>query len=209
MREEMKAYILHWLGRLRRFIHTRQQFYLFGASTRDGKPEWLDQSNPSGLDSDIDMSFRVGEEKDLDLLSDLAGARKVELMRLWLKDGHRVYIASDGDRVVYYEWVAFHDFYDSYLGITVRVKEDECFAFDALTHPDYKLKNILRAASSKIALDCHYNMGRQKIMAYVNAERWPLFVKLYRISGLGTVRAEAVITRRRILGVWRSRIDKL
>ena len=80
---------------------------------------------------------------------------------------------------------------------------------DAFTHPDYKLKNILRAASSRIALDCHYRHGKQKIMACVDSQKWPLYQKLYKITGLGKVHPAVEIRRTRFMGIWRCTMRRL
>jgi len=200
---------LYWARRLRRFSYTRQDFYLFSFSISDGMPQWLADNDPTAMPADVPIMFHVGREADLDDLSPLADAGKLRRMRQWLEDGHRVYIGSHGNKVVYYEWVAFRDFYDPFLRLTIPVGDEECFAFDAFTHPDYRLQNLLRAASSAIARDCYHEMGKRKILAYVNAERWPLFQKLYRVTGLGTVRPELLISRIRILGIWRGRMAAL
>jgi hypothetical protein len=205
----MKAFAEYWLRRLRRFIHTRQVLYIFAASTRDAESEWFAGSDSEGLPSDLPVTFRAGDERDLEAISELAGGRDVDEMRRWLEAGHSVYVVFDRDKLVYFEWVALHDFFDPYLKITIPVRDDECFAFDAFTHPDYKLKNILRAASSKIALDCHHRHGKQKIMACVDSAKWPLYRKLYRITGLGEVHRVAEIARTRNFGIWKCNIRKM
>jgi hypothetical protein len=205
----MIAFIKHWLRRLRRFIHTRQVLYIFAASAQDAKSDWFAGDASEGLPSDLPVSFRPGNEEDLEAISRLAGGRDVDEMRRWLEQGHKVYVVSDDDNLVYFEWVALHDFFDPYLRITIPVKNDECFAFDAFTHPAYKLKNILRAASSKIALDCHHRYGKQKIMACVDSAKWPLYQKLYRITGLGEVHRVAEIERARNFGVWKCKFRRL
>jgi hypothetical protein len=203
MTRRVNAVIQHWLGRLRRFVHTRLVLYVTEASTQDEKPEWFAGSGSEGLSADVPVTFRTGEERDLEAISELAGGRDLDEMRRWLGEGHAVYVVYDREKLVYYEWVAFHDFFDPYLKMTIPVKADECFAFDAFTHPDYKLKNILRAASSKIVLDCYRRHGKQKIRACVDSGKWPLYQKLYRITGLGEVRLVGEITRTRNFGIWK------
>ncbi len=190
-------------------MYTRQDFILSVASIDDGKPIWLEKHKSGGLASDINVAFRIGGLEDLGLLSELVNEKKLQNMRIWFQDGHRVYMAIDGGKPVYYEWVAFENFYDPFLGLTIPVKEDECLAFDAYTHPDYRFKNILRSVSSKIILDCYHNKKRRKIMSYVTSERWPLFQRFYRITGLGIVRPKANISRIRILGIWTGKMTNL
>ncbi|MBE9531543.1 MAG: hypothetical protein IME98_01920 [Proteobacteria bacterium] len=166
------------LRKLWTLIYLRREFIIFcGDMTTE---QWFKNGDaPPKYSPTIDAEIRIGSIDDLDKFNGVVSQKKIELFREWFKRGYDLFLAIHNGKVVYYQWLAYSDFYDAWNGIMFSPAPDEVVPVDIYTVPTFKNKNLHLAADSLTIAHCK-EIGRYKMIAITSPEKFPLLKIMYK-----------------------------
>lgn len=153
----------------------------------------------------INVEIRKATFEDLDKFSKIAPGKRLKRFKDWYRKGYECFIALKDGEIIYYQWLAFSDFYHQGLNMNLKIQEDEVYPIDVYTLPEYRMKNLHLAVDSQLFEYCR-DRKRYRLIATASPEQFPLFQIMYKRSGLGHVYPVKSITYIRTLWMKKHKI---
>ncbi len=143
------------------------------------KEKWFKRGNlPPKYDPPIDVEIRRATIDEIDKFKEIVSRRKIKKFRAWFKKGYDPFVALYNGKIIYYQWLAYSDFYDPFAGMTLKPNHDEVVPVDVYTVQEFKFKDIHLSANYRTVVHCK-KIGRYKMIALSTPERFPLLKLLY------------------------------
>ncbi len=195
------------LDRIKEFFYLRRELIVFAGDMHNEK--WfVEGREPVKHSPYIDVEIRKAGPDDLEKFSKILPVKRLKMFAEWFKKGHEAFIALKDGEIVYYQLLAFSDFYHRYIEMEFKIKEDEVYPIDVYTLPEYRMKNIHLAVDSLLFAYCK-SIKRYKLVATASPDKFTLFQVMYKRGGLCTVHPIRSIVYTKVLGLKYHKVKEL
>ena len=176
----------------------KREFIMFcGDMTKE---EWYQKGgSPPKFEPSLDVEIRLATLDDLDMLRGVVSGKKLKKFIDWFHRGCDLFIAIYENKVIYYQWLAYSDFYDPWSGLTLKPADDEVIPIDIYTLPEFKFNDVHLAANYRTIVHCR-NKGKYKMISLCKPEKFPLLKLLYQRTKFAEVTPLKHIAYRRFFG---------
>ncbi len=198
--------IKHSAQRLAEVFYLKRELIEFSGDMH--KEKWyLEGKDPKEHTPLVDVEIRRATRDDLSRFSRILSKRRLRQFEEWFDKGYVAIIALNDGEIVYYQWLAFSDFYLPWIAMEFKIGENEVFPIDVYAVPGYRMKNLHLAVDSMLFRYCR-DMNRYRLVATASPDKFRLFQMMYKRGGLGTVHPVRSITYFRIMGFKKHRIKE-
>lgn len=188
-------------------FYLKRELIVFAGDMR--KEKWfIEGKGPTKHHSFIDVEIRRATKEDLDKFSEIVPKKKLKKFKNWFRNNHICFIALKDGKIIYYQWLAFSNFYNPYINKEFELQKDEVYPIDLFTLPEYRMKNLHLAVDSQVFTYCK-DMMRFKLLATASPDKFPMFQIMYKRAGWGNVYPLRSITYMRVLGIKKHKIKKM
>ena len=192
--------------RIGKIIYLRREHIMFVGDMTES--EWYKRGElPPKYKPLIDVEIRQGTVDDLDKFKGVVSRKKIRTFRDWFNKGYDLFVVLHKGRIIYYHWLCFSEFYNSWLGLNVKPEDDETIPVDLYNDPEFRMKKIHLAVEHELVLHCK-GKGKYKMKAFCLAENFPLLKLMYKKSKFSDIYPLKKIVYRRFLGFIKSHTFK-
>jgi GNAT superfamily N-acetyltransferase len=104
-------------------------------------------------------------ENDFEALVEFSRSEERQVLRSWLDQGKRCFVAWDGSRMIANMWCDFEEF--NFPPNYRRLDEDEVYLFAAFAHPDYRGQNLAPQMRNRCYAALR-SLGRSRFYSYTD-----------------------------------------
>jgi GNAT superfamily N-acetyltransferase len=114
-----------------------------------------------------DSKFRFDflAENEFEALVEFSQSEGRQVIRSWLDEGKRCFVAWDGPRLIACTWCDFEEF--NFPPNYRRLDSDEVYLFAAVAHPDYRGQNLAPQMRNR-CYEALRESGRSRFLSYTD-----------------------------------------
>jgi len=206
-RDGLSGALKHSALRLWELFYLKRELLEFSGDMH--KEQWyIEGRDPQAHTPLVDVEIRRATRDDLPRFSRILSKKRLRKFEEWFDKGYDAFVALSAGEIVYYQWLAFRDFYHPWIEMEFKIGENEVYPVDVYAVPGYRMKNLHLAVDSMLFRYCR-DRNRYRLVATASPDKFRLFQLMYKRGGLGTVHPVRSITYLRIMGFKKHRIREL